>query len=621
MVFIVKSSATRSSSPSTLTYGSSDAVHELNYIPFAKASRAFVRQTDDASSPHSPVISQWSATNIGDAKVPKLDDALEYDEIAPPCVQDLEKRPTCFDNSSNPTIYFPSIALKANGSQQDMVDSAVAGSDIQQPSESATEYFQHYTDTSFSNQNFDKDQYQYQRNSESAIVIELPPPRLGTRRPRKLHGSWSLNRKYEKMKHDMDLMVQNESLQRRQQMNVPTYIYNSPTPAFEQSVQRAIKADFNPYRNLATPGFPVHTDLGSRQPSFYQGYQSMLKQGKINQGPYSTSLNDLQNKRARLDSRLCHPGYSVDISNVAPIDNGVFSLPHFRFSSSASNHALRASTKVSAQYLPYSSPGTMASLEDGFDDNPVFEHVPLSDETLLTESINPLLDVGGSFQFRSQPGASNPQVMQRRKRGSDDVREEEEQGQHTIDFTGNSCTDSSLDHRPQKSVGLVDRIHQVGSEIRASVSAAIPRFGGSILRNMDKEEERRQLRLRSRFGLGIPCIQRRPRDLTKSFPKLVNKHLTSGGNKTSDLQRSNSDHNPSAAPTLNMDSDSANLSNSIMPPACEGCMLPATPSSVTKDVVFPSDKRPHSGDEIKSTDQDMHRISLLEQEIKSVVEY
>ncbi|KAG0253515.1 hypothetical protein BG011_006329 [Mortierella polycephala] len=68
------------------------------------------------------------------------------------------------------------------------------GTDLQQQQQQHSQSLQHSQGSLY-------------RQGKAEIVLGMPPPRVGSRKPQKLRGSWSLNEKYARMKHDMSLMT------------------------------------------------------------------------------------------------------------------------------------------------------------------------------------------------------------------------------------------------------------------------------------------------------------------------------------------------------------------------------------------------------------------------------
>ncbi|KAF9961793.1 hypothetical protein BGZ65_010186, partial [Modicella reniformis] len=334
-------------------------------------------------------------------------------------------------------------------------------------------------------------------NNGPEVVLEMPPPKLGNRKPRKMYGQWSLNNKYDRMKNDMELLAQGSSIQ---QLRSSTVQYRRPAPAFNNYYTLA--PGNVAYNAVVSPSLSVDGNIASQPLQGYCESQPFVQASNLTSPETTTMFSP--NKRVRFDES---PSFAkAAINSNAAIGGGAYSTPHFRFSSgSCSISPGRTSAEVPAHYVPYSEPMQQISSDD-FEVDPVLrrmllEQEPFQDPTfeMVSQPVATRQEPANSEPHRAPQAESPVQSLQ-----SNGVLVSGEAVSKENESHSGFGTEGILDERP---LTIRERIHRMGFEIRTSAAASITRFGiktsSSLeirqMRDAEREREKQRLRQKSRF--------------------------------------------------------------------------------------------------------------------------
>ncbi|KAF9180096.1 hypothetical protein BGZ50_006468 [Haplosporangium sp. Z 11] len=308
--------------------------------------------------------------------------------------------------------------IGANLQQQQPQNQYAAGSGIQVGTDLQQQQHQH-------SQLLQQSQGLLYGQEKAEIVLEMPPPRVGSRKPRKLRGSRSLNEKYAQMKHDMSLMTSGASYKplpriarsgnNRVHGGVPTSIisHGPILDPIHQDINIFGYQGFRPMNNAIcrTKTSPMSTSTDT------VGYQSNHATSDVLYDPQLFGLqkgvdmipslvartgtesvsgfadsHQAQSPRKRMRIENDVPPVSLSSSAVAingihgmdAVRSGAYLTPHFRTFASSSSRTTRPNPIVSSaptQYIPYSAPRRQILDEDGFYDEPAFD-LALSEQGL-----------------------------------------------------------------------------------------------------------------------------------------------------------------------------------------------------------------------------------------------
>lgn len=505
--------------------------HELDYIPFAKSSNTFVKQ---AGSSTVTVEDQWLSDHWDDAKVPgmtevdyechrsspvdrRVDDGSDSGGVSNNTLArgsltlapGILMGPESYQN--RPSSPRPSSIHNNNCSNNTAQSRVNIGHDLKQSLLQRQAHFQQQQCLPQQPQQSVPDQCGGIGSiGSSEIVVEMPPPVLGNRKPRKPSGPWSLNNRYARMMRDMELIAQDTMIQ--QSTDATMCVEGGP-------------ATCNPTFNYGTLAYhPGHYDpMASANASYNGGMASSSSSGPDNasqpirgyyaEQPYTCANSTVpstmtmaaapsSNKRVRFERS---PSLSTSVINPNPlIGCGAYSTPHFRFSSGSNSSVLgRTGQETHEPQLTSNSIFAQQSPDDGFDDDPLFEKALLEHELLFDDPVPEA--TSQPYLSPTRPYSTQPQDVASQE--SIDVQANHQQGDDNNNSNDHyKIPGYVLDQRP---LTIRDRIRKMGSEIRASASATIPRFGIVTpysysldirqKRDVEREREKQQLRQKSRF--------------------------------------------------------------------------------------------------------------------------
>ncbi|KAF9357448.1 hypothetical protein BGX34_009366 [Mortierella sp. NVP85] len=488
------------------------AAHELDYIPFAKSSSTFVKQAGGTTvAPEDQCLSDY----WDDAKVPRMGDVDYEDYRSSPVDQRFGGG---LLDTAPPVLSNPEPEQPAWSSTGNAIHSSIhIGPDLQQRLlQRQTQYQQQQQ--LYMQQSFPQPALDQPGINGPEVVLEMPPPKLGNRRPRKLSGSWSLNDRYSRMMRDMESLVNGSTA---------SQLGNTAMRSDRSIAVCHASSDYGPnaysygchdppiIANIYDGGTPH--PLNSSGDGAPQLIQEVYKAQPFAQSPWTeppaVTTAFTPNKRARVD---VDTNLNSSVANLNPaIGCGAFSTPHFRLSSGCgSSSSGRMCEEGNVHHM--SSVEPIHSSGDSFEDDPEFERMLeqelvlddlTHDEASLPCDPHPTLE---SLEFQNgAQGEVLPQWPQSTVNIETSYGETLNQDRHSKINNSEgeqlrSETKCVLDERP---LTIRDRIHKMGYEIRASAAASIPRFGITIptsldirqKRDVEKEREMQRLRLMSRF--------------------------------------------------------------------------------------------------------------------------
>ncbi|KAG0312369.1 hypothetical protein BGZ99_009547 [Dissophora globulifera] len=484
MTFAPKSPLKRSCSPFSLSKNI-DTGHELDYIPFAKSSKTFVKQNKFSTGVTAIQFSEDQELSPS-TRVPGMG---EFD----PCSRDpLDGSEASPFTRKSQEINSPSECNFAELPSPLSMSSEVAPGYLNIQGQSVN----WRTTRSIVEVGPDL----RQKKSEAEVVVELPPPRIGNRIHRKPHGSGGLNGKYSRMVHEMGLMTQGIATGRPSSdclglgRSATSYTRLGDHKSANDSARCQVSSGVgggNAKQAIVTDSSNVPQPTLMYDPLPSGSLRPLISP--------QTDHDFLKSKLARFDEGTSY-GCTGLPSNIS-LGAVAYSTPHFRLSKgsfSLGNGAVSAN-EDSLCYAPYSAPNHQGDVE--FDDDPEFENVLLKQEPFLEDAIigsfskDMAFLSGGHFKESAEDSVarSNQELIAR---------------EPPMTVSQGLCRESVLDERPMT---IRERIHKMGSEIRASAGATVLRLGTADIpgisimdfrrkRDTISENERQRLRQQSRFG-------------------------------------------------------------------------------------------------------------------------
>ncbi|KAF9129774.1 hypothetical protein BGX30_013820 [Mortierella sp. GBA39] len=295
-------------------------------------------------------------------------------------------------------------------------------------------------------------------------VVEMPAP-LANPRIKKVNRSSRLNDKYARMKSDMEHVVQ-----------LP---YSYPRVMRHQYGHSTISAPWNaaaafsqrppglPHAGVQSAQVPTYLSSSQRAP-VQQTYGQLSQVGSSDHGT-STELHQFESinsrtlpaqlpltKRVRIEENPPSNNRGSTTRGRGCVGGGAFSTPHFRMSTQA-----RTTGVVTVV-------GQVG--EDGFDDWGL-EDFLLDPEPMVVPTPNSAPVAQGYDNGRF---ASPATVKPTQTNNINNSIGTSSQFRYSPRLQKSEKEPSALDERPMT---WLDRIHKLGSEIRASAAATVPRFG------------------------------------------------------------------------------------------------------------------------------------------------
>ncbi|KAF9349883.1 hypothetical protein BGX26_011888 [Mortierella sp. AD094] len=660
------------SSTSKRSYDSIDVGHELAFIPFAKTSKTFIKKAGNNANDISAVEYLWTSNSTDDAKVPRLEDG---DRDSYTALKDVQESPvhrkvggTKKNDKvlnaisspmlpSSPTSTLDSQAQKVQlglpSTRNTTLQSIGAGGNPVQGLYRGQAHFQEQLEQQQQQHiQFAQDQYEV-----SEIVLEMPPPRLS----RRLRKSNSLNQKYARMKHDMELISQDATLQ-----------LGNSSELFDSTFAASFAPTFTYGSSLYPPNLRTsrpngHTSYGAttsyRDSTLHEAYQKI-------QQPFEQYTMKLRSSSIPSnydlpisDSGIFESAATSARSIASPRssfrgDSRAYSMPYFRFSSLPSFDRNRADQTLNESHAPYHIPygenGRKISRDDHLD-CPTSESIlnghERTDDTVLDPYLLPGSNVNIICANEGQPGSltdalvppatdSKSQIRQNRYVGSHIEAEQQHHTPRVIheELTGKHEQGHEYSHelfdQPPPACTLFDKIHKIGSEIKASASTTVPRFGAgsTVTRDMEMEQERRKQRQKSRFEISVKpstslCTQVHPQlDLLQlSFKAILpnGKHTescppsTAPGNSQTVITRIETMDTIGIEETAALITSTADNQSSESLVIGSGQLAPMTASDSNSQQ---AERNQRMATRTSEPDSDLERISMLEQEIQSLAE-
>ncbi|KAG0305435.1 hypothetical protein BGZ98_004136 [Dissophora globulifera] len=447
MTFASKSPLKRSCSPFAFSKNI-DTGHELDYIPFAKSSKTFVKQNKFSTGVTALQFSEDQELSPN-AIVPRMG---EFDQCSRNPLDGSEASP--FTRKSQEINCLPECNL----------------AELPSPLSMSSEVAPGYLNLQGQSVNWRMTRSIVeigpdlrQKKNEAEVVVELPPPRIGNRIHRKPHGSGGLNGKYSRMMHEMGLMTQGTATGR---------------PSSDC------------------------LDLGRSATSYtHLGDHKSANDGARCQAPSGVGGGNAKQAIVTDSSNAPQPTLMFDplpSGSLQPLISPQTDHDFLRSKLVRLGNGAVSANEDSLCYAPYSASNHQDDVE--FDDDPEFENVLLKQEPFLEDVIidsfskDMELLSGGHFKESAEDSMarSNQERITR---------------EPPTTVSQGFCRESVLDERPMT---IRERIHKMGSEIRASAGATVPRLGTADIpgisimdfrrkRDTISEHERQRLRQQSRF--------------------------------------------------------------------------------------------------------------------------
>ncbi|KAG0354220.1 hypothetical protein BC939DRAFT_498567 [Gamsiella multidivaricata] len=619
--------------PSATVFEGTEIGHELDYIPYAKASKTFVKQTGYSTNTSPEYQDQWLSTHPDDAKVPRMGEAENEDHSSLSTNRRFSGVGTASENtggsihpsmSQSPVSAVPSHQEFGNPSELNSLYPINMGAGSHQTLRQRQLQYQQQLQQL--QQQYQKQQCRYQHDqqeqqaSETEVVLEMPPPALGNRKPRNMRRSSNLNNKYARMKRDMELMVHGRTPKLRAQYGrsfveyVPVLYYEPTTCSQDPG---APFADAYGSGALPTSSPTARTTL---PPSSYHVTQSVTQPSTTKPIQRSPSLSS--GKRVRFDEVVPQvtPG-SVSNANLSG-GGGAYSTPHFRLSSGSSLSS--SGRAVGNNYVPYSEPGRQFH-DDGFGDDSEFENLLLDQDPFL-DGISPVEPFREAVMTTDYMPPVLPRPQPLSKATFDTAYQQM-----------NRATDLSVGqpyhHAPRpesilddRSLAITERIHKIGSAIRASAAVNISRFGEKlppsmdIRRGRDPEQEREQQRIRqqSRFAHPRPSSPSQPKSVFANSVVVPHSdiaitsmdHTASTGTEEpvrEDKKHAASTTNPASHGVHDIWANDAKVANTIIAQSDTALTTPTTPTTLTDGIA----KKSSNGNAVQNNSK--ITVSLLHQ--------
>ncbi|KAF9172635.1 hypothetical protein BGX21_005213 [Mortierella sp. AD011] len=644
-------------------YDSIDVGHELAFIPFAKTSKTFIKKAGNNANSPSVVEYSWTSNSTDDAKVPRSEDeycdsntaqkdveespvhrqvggARRNDEVLnviPSSMFPSSPRTTTLDSRAQ--IFQLGLPSTSNTAQQ----STSADGDPAHVLYRKQADYQEQLEQQQQHVEFAQDRYEF-----SEIILEMPPPRLS----RKLRKPNSLNQKYARMKHDMELISQDAALQ----------LGNSNEP-----FELAFAGSFSP--TFACGASPYYPNLRASRSNGHMGYGATTPyRDSTLQDAYRRAEQHFEQYMPRLGSPSIPSSHNLPISNngafesVVPStgstaspkssfrgDSDLYSMPYFRFSSLPSISQNRDNQTLNETYAsyphPYGENGKRIS-RNGHLDRPTSENILHDHERTDDTVFSPYILAGNNANIiHTNEGQSGPltdalvpPVTDSKIQNTFDEVEQQYHRQRVICEQQDDIHEQvheyshELPDLPSPQYNLFDKIHKIGAEIKASATATVPRFGAgnAATRDMEKEQERRKQRQKSRFEISVKpstsiCTQVQPKlDLLKLSFKT---NLPDGKCMDSRPPSTGPENLQTVMDTTGADETSVLITSTADNQSSErqvivsGQSAPMTASDLNSQqiernqIMETATMKP-----MAELDPDLERISMIEQEIQNLAE-
>ncbi|KAG9065055.1 hypothetical protein KI688_002376 [Linnemannia hyalina] len=318
-------------------------------------------------------------------------------------------------------------------------------------------------------------------------VVKMPSP-LANPRIKKVNRSSRLNDKYARMKSDMEHVVQLPYSYTRVVRHQDGHSTKSaPWNAAAAFIQRPHGL---PHAGVQFAQAPTYPSSSQRAP-IQQTYGQLSQVGGSTYGT-STKPHQLDSINSRTLPAQPPPIKRVRIEENPPSNNrgattrgrggvggGVFSTPHFRMSTPArttgvsnpSSHVLLPTTTSHEARRTDEAVTVMGQVGgDGFDDWGLEDFLPDPEPMVVpTPNSAPVAQGYDNGRF-----ASTATVKPTQTNNINNSIGTSSQFRYSPRLQKSEKESSALDERPMT---WLDRIHKLGSEIRASAAATVPRFG------------------------------------------------------------------------------------------------------------------------------------------------
>ncbi|KAF9134466.1 hypothetical protein BGW39_006926 [Mortierella sp. 14UC] len=337
---------------------------------------------------------------------------------------------------------------------------------------------------------------QAQAQEPSEVVIEMPPRLVANLRTRKVNRSSRLNDKYARMKSDMELIAQTpRSYNRimRHQYDLPIRIGAPPlastTPqSYGHLLPTIATAAASGVQPVQVPTYSTsdaqvqqqvygqHAQFGSGNNTYEHGEGTAVSRPRDTESISSSSSVQYPCKRARIDENPVFDRTSISGGG----GGGAFSTPHFRISTPVRT----VGTPSPSSRVPFPTQGNQAEMEKevedeaGFDDWDLGEFL-LDPEPLPVPSPPGMGPSGTQGYYNSSDHFATPTPTTHSHNAPVQVSGQDEPLPLDLDPVFSPTTFPSpgkaavLDETP---LTLRDRIHKLGSQMRASAAATVPRF-------------------------------------------------------------------------------------------------------------------------------------------------
>ncbi|KAF8983931.1 hypothetical protein BGZ46_009168 [Entomortierella lignicola] len=637
-------------------HDATDVRHELAYIPFSKTSKTFVKKPGNSSNPLSPMENHWGSNSIDDAKVPKFDKG-DYESYDPRITQESpvnRKYSIVKDGESLKTISSTprtSPRTMASASQALRFQSTAITPQNNDTGADLVYYGQQNMEQCLETSERHFIQYQgriWNVSEVTEVDLGTPPSlRPGSRKQRKALGFNSLNQKYAKMKHDMELLSRDVAIQSNGSnaclapfsgifghIAVNGSSSHPPKPFVSRS------QDSNDYGATISQSVTLGTNRDTVQ---HEAYSNMQHTPRLS--PLSVPLEDdlLEDDIKRYETAIS-PSGSVVGSNSGPRgDVNQYSRPQFQFNAShpcphdRSDHSM-SSVKALHQ-IPHATSGPNISQEEchySFDpENTRYER----EEFIYNPENGYTIPNYNSDVFECQSGLSMdamvplaPDLRNPDKQiGFKPITEIEEQQSTSQLILDNTTVEQEHEQgclHQAANCSLLDKIHRFGSKMKTSASTTVLSFRekGFLSRDREQDQKKRKLHQMSRFDISVEpstslYIQAQPNPQSSKCVAVESSQVTSK-NLQGGVARAGNMENSEAAPITvkesNASSDSLDAEAKQSTSAIDSKALSDEGVSIISEICQKDQSTAATLRYIKSSDTDLERISILEQEIQNL---
>ncbi|KAF9205684.1 hypothetical protein BGZ49_003703 [Haplosporangium sp. Z 27] len=607
-------------------HDATDVRHELAYIPFSKTSKTFVKKPGNSSNPPSPMENHWGSNSIDgelNAKVPKFDEG-DYESYDPRITQESPVN--------------REYSIVKDGESLKTISSTPRTSPRTMASASQALRFQSTAITPQNNDTGADLVYYGQQNMEQCLETS---ERHFTQYQGRI---WNVS---EVTEHDMELLSRDVAIQSNGSnaclapfsgifghIVVNGSSSHPPKPFFSRS------QDSNDYGATISQSVTLGTNRDTVQ---HEAYSNMQHTPRLS--PLSVPLEDdlLEDDIKRYETAIS-PSGSVIGSNSSPRgDANQYSRPHFQFNASHPcphdryDHSM--SSAKALHQIPHATSDPNIPQEGC--------HYSLDPENTRYEREEFIYNSGNGYTipnynsdvFECQSGLSMDAMVPPapdlrnpdRQIGFKPITEIEKQQPTSQLILDNTIVEREHEQdylHQAANYSLLDKIHKFGSKMKTSAFTTVLSFRekGFLSRDREQNQKRRRLHQTSRFDISVEpstslYIQAQPNPQSSKCVAVESSQVTSK-NLQGGVARAGNMENSEAAPITvkesNASSDSLDAEAKQSTSAIDSKALSDEGVSIISEICQKDQSTAATLRYIKSSDTDLERISILEQEIQNL---